>query len=286
MHALPANLSASERSTPGTGTHRTSGITSPASLDGEPRKRAASLHPKEHGAYAILAIPMVTAWFIAGPNSVGVWITLAAVAGFLAHEPLLVVWGHRGRRAQGNSPQALGRLWLTLSLTVFGGGVAFAIGAVAIRWALVACLAMASTSFAVALAGWHRRLLGQLWGVVGLSFPCVPIILSGGLSTATALMIWAVWLLGFAATTLAVRSVIAAQKRRPRKQHTIVLAFLSILLGGSLFVSQYWLLASLPMIVLSWYLLIAPPPARQLKRVGWTLVAGTLVSALVVVGIF
>jgi uncharacterized BrkB/YihY/UPF0761 family membrane protein len=39
------------------------------------------------------------------------------------------------------------------------------------------------------------------------------------------------------------------------------------------------LIVSLPMISMSWYLLYAPPHAKQLKRVRWTLVGGAVATA-------
>ena len=79
---------------------------------------AAKLKPKEHGAYAILGIPIVTALLVAGPQVAGVCVAIAAVAGFLAHEPMLVAVGHRGARAQRATPAARRRLALLLGLTV------------------------------------------------------------------------------------------------------------------------------------------------------------------------
>jgi len=45
-------------------------------------------------------------------------------------------------------------------------------------------------------------------------------------------------------------------------------------------------IATLPMLVMSWYLTLDPPPAKQLKRVGWTLVVGTIASAAWVTFVF
>ncbi len=245
---------------------------------------AAKLHPKEHGAYAILTIPILTALVVTGPTLAGVCIAVAAVTGFLAHEPLLVAWGHRGHRAQACTPGAKPRLLILGSIVIVTGSAAFLAGSPSTRWTLLACLALASTSFVVAVVGRHRTLGGQLWGVSGLSLPCVPILLAGGFTMEIAVATWAIWLIGFWATTLAVRSVIAAQKRQPRTIHISILALLTLLVVASGFLPAIQLLSSLPMIALSWYLLITPPPAKQLRRVGWTLVAGTIFTALLLVG--
>ena len=157
------------------------------------------------------------------------------------------------------------------------------LGSTHVRWSLIACLAIALSGFAVALAGRHRTLGGQLWGVVGLSIPSVPILIAGGISLSGAMMVWIAWLLGFASTTIAVRSVIAAQKRQPRWTHTTILGLISLIIGFCIALEIYWPLVTLPMIALSWCLLIARPPAKHLKRVGWTLVVGTIATALLVI---
>jgi hypothetical protein len=97
------------------------------------------------------------------------------------------------------------------------------------------------------------------------------------------MMVWVAWLLGFSSTTIAVRSVIAAQKRQPRWTHATILSVNSLLIGSGILLGIYWPLVTLPMIALSWCLLIAAPPAKHLKRVGWTLVFGTIATAVLVI---
>jgi hypothetical protein len=247
---------------------------------------SAKLHPKEHGAYAILGIPIVTALIMSDLTLLGVCVAVASVAGFLAHEPLLVAWGHRGRRAQRSTPAAKSRLAVLLLITLVAGCIALAAADSSQRWAIVTCLALAVSSFAVALVGQHRTIAGQLWGVIGLSFPCVPILMAGGANVPTSITVWAVWLLVFSATTLAVRSVIAAQKHQPRWPHALLLSMISLpVAAGAVFGADSLVLA-LPMISISWYLLIVPPAARHLKRVGWASVAGSLLTAALVISTF
>lgn len=249
----------------------------------QPESNAASLHPKEHGAYAILGVPIVSALIMGGPTLVGTSVAVAAVAGFLAHEPLLVAWGHRGRRAQHSTPAAKSRLTVLLSVTIVSGVIALVVGTQMVRLALTGCLAVAVASFVLAAIGKHRTLCGQMWGVVGLTVPCVPILLAGDVSVAASLTIWAAWLLGFSASTIAVRSVIAAQKRQPRTVHVSILTAISLVIGSAAMLNVYWPLATLPLTGLSWYLLISPPRPKHLKRVGWTLVVGTLATALLMI---
>ncbi|WP_063825895.1 YwiC-like family protein [Rhodopirellula europaea] len=240
---------------------------------------AAKLKPKEHGAYAILGIPIVTALAIAGPSVVGACVAVAAVTGFLAHEPLLVSLGHRGSRAQRTTPAASRRLAVLLFVTLACGTMAIAMGSNVVRWSLAGCGILAVASFALAIAGKHKTLGGQLFGVFGLSVPCVPIMLADGFGISTTNEAWSTWLIGFTATTMAVRGVIAAQKRHSRLVHWTAMIGLTLLVTGLTLAGFRLPIATLPMLAMSWYLMFDPPPAKQLKRVGWTLVVGTIASA-------
>ncbi len=238
------------------------------------------LKPKEHGAYAILAIPLLTALVIGGLTVAGVSTTVAALAGFFAHEPLLVMLGKRGPRAQRSTPQAKTRLMALGTLSIAFGAIAMLTSSREGQIALVGCLLFAAISFAVACQGQHRSLPGQLWGVLGLSSPAVPVLLAGGVPLLSVLQIWGIYLLGFLATTLAVRGVIASQKQRPRQLHWLVLLSVTAVVGGFIAAGETWPMAALPMVLMSWVLMASPPPARQLKQVGWSLVSVTVLTAL------
>ncbi|MCA9195704.1 MAG: YwiC-like family protein, partial [Planctomycetales bacterium] len=119
---------------------------------------AANLKPKEHGAYAILAIPIVTAILVTGPTVVGLCVAVASLAGFLAHEPLLVALGHRGARAQRTTPAAQRRLTVLLTVTIAGGVNAVVVGSTSVRYSLVLCCTLAIACFVLAIAGKHRTL--------------------------------------------------------------------------------------------------------------------------------
>jgi hypothetical protein len=56
-----------------------------------------SLWPREHGAYFQLALPLIAAHLLRAPTVAMAALTAAACLVFVAHEPLLVVLGHRGR---------------------------------------------------------------------------------------------------------------------------------------------------------------------------------------------
>ena len=251
--------------------------------------RPAKLYPKEHGAYAMLGIPLVTALAASGITVAGVCVAIAAVAGFCANEPLLVACGHRGGRVQHSTPQAKG---LFVGLFALAGSaclIALIVGNFSMRVGLGVFLVFAVISLAFSIAGQNRKTAVHLWGMLSLSLPCVPILLSANASVTTSLSFWAVWLIGFAATTLAVRGMMARQKHESRWWHLLALAVLTALIGVGAccaFSAASWLLVTLPMIAVSWYLLILPPPIKQLKRVGWTMVVGTLSTAILTLVVF
>ena len=158
--------------------------------------------------------------------------------------------------------------------------MALAIGSPEVRVALLIGGLFAVVSFVLAFVGHHKTLGGQLWGVIGLTVPCVPILLAGGVSVSSTAEIWGAWLIGFTATTMAVRGVIAAQKRDSRTIHWAGIIALSLLALALNHAGFPLLVVSVPMLVMSWYLMIDPPHASQLKRVGWALVAGSVTSAV------
>lgn len=252
----------------------------PNVMTGTSADAAVKLKPKEHGAYAILGIPIFSSYMIAGPTLVGSCVALASVAGFVAHEPLLVWLGHRGARAQRTAPAAPMRLGVLVTVTVACGAIAMVRGAASVQWSLVGCGVLAFVCFAIAIVGKHRTLGGQLAGIFGLSVPCVPILLAGDLPIASTMEAWGTWLIGFTSTTMAVRGVIAAQKRQSRTIHWLAMAGISTLVVALTFRGFVIPVVTLPMIVMSWYLMFDPPHAKHLKRVGWTLVVGTVLSAL------
>jgi hypothetical protein len=253
-------------------------------IDGVPRTATStvSLNPKEHGAYAIVMIPLLTALLSSDPSVVGVAVVVASLCGFFAHEPLLIALGHRGGRVQRDAPHARSQATWLLVLSVLAGATAMWFGTSSVRGALVGCLFLALASLTLAVARQHRTLGGQLFGVASLSAPCVPILMAGGLSVPQTLLVWSVWLAGFVSTTLAVRGVIAAQKRHSRTLHWSGLGLATVAITGAAWAGVWLPLATLPMIAASWLLMMWPPPAKYLKRVGWTLVIGTIATAAIV----
>jgi hypothetical protein len=98
-----------------------------------PVKVTVSLGPREHGAYWIAMIPMLTVPLISGPTLVGVAVVVVSLFGFFAPEPLLVALGHRGQGARRDAPIAQSRAIGLLSLSDLAGTTALWFGALGAR---------------------------------------------------------------------------------------------------------------------------------------------------------
>ncbi|QDT67488.1 hypothetical protein MalM25_03870 [Planctomycetes bacterium MalM25] len=229
----------------------------------------------------MLGFPLATALIVAGPAWASLGVALAAVAGFLAHEPLLVIRGRRGLRAQREAPAAKQWLWAYALIATTGSSLAFGLGSSAVRWSLLCCGAIATAGFALAWAGKHHSRAGQAFGAVGLSAPCVPILLSESeASIATAAEFWATWLIGLAAAMIAVNSVLAPAKRLARPTATGLLFLLGVATAILQAIGCHLPMAVIPVFGLAMTLLLYPPRPKHLKRVGWTLAGGVFATSI------
>jgi hypothetical protein len=240
-----------------------------------------SLWPREHGAYFQLAIPLVAALAAQVPVAAAVALATAAWLAFLAHEPLLVVLGHRGARLR----VAAGSRARVHVATL--GGAAVAIGAVALALAppatlRVAALALVPAAAVIALA-WHRRehtLIGELIAAVALTGAAAPVAVAAGTAPVTALAVWSGWALGFGASVIAVHRVMARHKRAA----TLIDRALAIGLTAATLVCLALSTRSAtariaaPLVTISVLLVIAPPSAARLRTVGVAIAVTAAVS--------
>lgn len=242
------------------------------------------LCPKEHGAYAILGMPLLTAVVIGGLSVVGALTILASTAGFLANEPLMVVLGRRGQRARAATPAAWSWLVAWLVLALVSGTAAFFLASDLVRIALATCGVLAGAGFAMSLAGWQRTLTAQLMAVFGLTMPSAVVLLAGGVEWQLSVSLCSAWILGLISTTAAVRGLVARSKTS-RTRHVVrlydgLLLMLTIacLVGVAAGVRE-WITIS-PLLLAAMAIRAWPPPMQQIRRVGWHLVAVNAVSGL------
>ncbi|MEZ5951774.1 MAG: YwiC-like family protein [Planctomycetaceae bacterium] len=248
---------------------------------------SARLSPREHGAYAILGVPLVTALCIVGLTPVTVLLSIATSAAFLAHEPFLLLAGVRGPRARAAASQAGRILFGRLVMAFVCGGAAFWIANSVARVGMIACLLFAFMEYAVSATGNSRTLAAQILALAGLALPSAVVLAAGGIDAGVAGQFLLIWLFGRVATTVSVRAVIA-QHKASTSSWALVTCDLLILVAGCIctvgfaFGDHLWL-ATLPMLLAALVLRVRLPHPKHLKQIGWSLLAVNVVSGFAVV---
>jgi hypothetical protein len=251
--------------------------------------------PKEHGAYGQVALPLVTAFGVAGPSTAGVLLYVAVVAGFLAHEPAAILLGQRGARVR-RELDASARRWLFtwLAIAVTTGLAAVIRLEPAVRWS-VAVPAIPGVLLIMAMVtGREKSWYGESSAALTFAGVSVPVTMAAGASLPVALAVAIPFALLFTTTTLAVRVVIlrvrgggqphaAAATRRA----TLVTSAMSIAVMGILIVAAWlrWsvLIASIPGLVTAAVIAARPPAPARLRYLGWLLVAISVLTGIIVV---
>lgn len=234
------------------------------------------LLPREHGTYGEVVFPLVSALLIGAVNP-GSWALVAlATGGYLAHEGLLVITGRRGPRAAREQRRAA-----ILSLATFGGLAAMGL-AVAVTtltrdaWIATGVVGVLSIlGVATAFVGRQHSLPGELLAAAALPGWCAPVAIQGGVDMTTAATLWAVWSIGFAAATCVVHVVIARSKQQP---------FGLALAGtfGFAIAGPLVSVAAIPLTLTAVSLVWLPVSARRLRHVGWSVIAASVLTLIVV----
>jgi hypothetical protein len=247
--------------------------------------------PREHGAYAQLILPLLTAMAIGRARWAAIALGLAVIAVFLAHEPLLVLMGQRGVRASREQAR-IARRWLLLygiaALVCAGGGVAWSPDVA--RHALLVPAVPGAAFFALILARRERTSAGEMLSAVTLSSIALPVALAASASPTAAWTCAAVFASGYSSATLSVRAVIA----RPRHSHGDVLRLTAALVAiGAVTLlyslSRYgivadvgWRAAAVPCFLSVALGAISASP-RYLRYIGWTLMLAFSVSGVLLI---
>jgi YwiC-like protein len=248
------------------------------------------LIPKEHGAYGQLACPALTALAAGRVTTGALAVAIAAFLTFLAHEALLVLLGQRGRRAAREQRRPAWR-----ALIVFGGSAAL-IGIGAVAWmtpgsqpALLVPLALAGVLAALVAARAERTTAGECLAALTLSSVSIPIGMAAGLTADAAWAIALVFAAAFTSATISVRAIISPIARAggpSRRAAALVIAgsiALLIALGARGLIAPGAAPALVPVSAVAGALILRPPPVARLRTVGWTLVAASALTAVMLI---
>ena len=174
-------------------------------------KKLRSMWPKEHGAYAQLAVPLVTAFACGRPTLAAALFAFAACAAFVAHEAGAILLGARGKRARReDGPRA--RTWLLTAAGLAGasGLVAFALAPDPARLFAVFAFGVAALAGLLMYERKERTRGGEIVAATALAGAAAPVGSACGLPTWIVLVCWAVWTAQFTVSTFAVHALIHA----------------------------------------------------------------------------
>jgi hypothetical protein len=251
--------------------------------------------PKEHGAYGQVILPLITAFAVAGPSAAGLLFAAAVIAGFLAHEPVLVLLGLRGPRAKRELRRSAMR-WLAASLIVGAAAASGALVAInpAMRWSVVVPLVPALLLTIAIVSGREKSWYGEVAASLAFAGTSVPISMAAGAPIATALTIAIPFVLLFVASTLAVRVVILQVRRGGDRQAETTTRRAAFLVAGCGAAVLSWaalsnvlpgsaLAAATPGLATAVAVAANPPSPARLRVLGWTLVAVSIATAAIVI---
>lgn len=258
------------------------------------------LRPREHGAYAMLAFPVASGLAVGSVSLAGLAFALLAVAGFLAHEAVLVVMGRRGERVRSSADAAARTRLAVLGAVAVASGVVFFVTAQksATPWAVPPALLGASV-MALVLAGRTKSIAGELLVAAAFASVHAPVAAAGlgaavGSARAGAAAVGVpvlVWTASFALATLAVHALKARFQRKKQGARgpgawavvaSPVAALMALALAVSAVAAGHPLTAAavalVPKALLVLAVAILDVHPRHLKRVGWSLVAADAVT--------
>jgi hypothetical protein len=251
-----------------------------------------SLLPREHGAYAQLAFPLVTGLALALPSLSTLAFGASAAAFFLANESAVILLGARGKRLQErDGPRA--KVWGGILLGAGGtlGAVGLSAGWPAV-WPWVLFPFFSSLLLVpVVLMGREKTLLGELLVITSFATLILPMAAASGVDPTRGALASAVWWLSFGLGTIEVRAIKARHKGTGRIGWTgwvpqitsgavvVGAAYLALGQGGYPLLAGPAAALLLPALAIFSLSLFRVHPKR-LKRVGWSLVAANSLALL------
>lgn len=266
-------------------------MSAPAASAPPAARREGSLLPREHGAWGQLALPLVTGLALGRPGAAALLLVGAVVLAFLAHEPLLVVLGHRGVRI---TAELGGRARRALAIRAAGAAAAGAGGlALAPQATLVPALVAAGLFAAAAQLAFFRlekTTAGELVVATALAACAAPVALAAGAPPRWAAAAVVTWVAAFAAATLPVRAILLrARTKGEVDRRPLAAAAIAALVGAVLWSGSHgWVpwtaaLAPLPVAALALALTAVPVRPQRLTAVGWSLAAASVATLLALV---
>jgi hypothetical protein len=154
-------------------------------------------------------MPLATGLALGRPGAASLLLAAGIVLAFLAHEPLLVVLGQRGKRVRDAfGERALRRLVQLGAGAAMTGVAGLVLAPPAARLAALAPAALALPVAPLVVRRLEKTTAGELLVAAALSASAAPVALAGGAPAAWAWGAAATWFASFAAATLPVRATL------------------------------------------------------------------------------
>jgi hypothetical protein len=185
--------------------------------------------PTEHGSWSFLFEPLVVGSAIAY-STAAPWIALTAIAGFFARQPLKLFFTARNNASLSATALRLGLLFVLLA----AGSLAMAVWLAAPTILIPAVIAAPLTAlqFVRDIKRPGRSVAAETAGAIAISSTSAMLALAGGLSFASAAILWIVFICRFIPSILYVRNRLLMEKGKPAQTllpvavHIIALAVL------------------------------------------------------------
>jgi len=246
--------------------------------------------PREHGAIAELAFPLLSGLIIGGFTPAGAGFAAAAVFLFLAYEPAAILLGIRGARLREQWRGVARRRVVLLGVAGGAAGIlGFALAPPAARLLALVPAVLAATLVPAAAARRVKTLAGEVVVAAALAGMHLPIARAGGavgVAVGGPAALWA------AVSILAILGVHSLKARFKHQPHWSIPA--TVVAAGAAVAAVVLLVAAGPPLRRLGLALAAPALAgltlsllplhpRHLKRVGWTLVAADALALVALV---
>ena len=180
-----------------------------------------TLLPREHGAYAELAFPLITGWAMAIPSLSALALGASAVLFFLANESVAILLGVRGKRLHtqlGTPARARARTLMGLGAVL---GLAGILGAGPSVWPeILLPAAPGALLIPTVLNGRQKTFPGEILVVTAFSTLVLPLAMASGADPDRAWAAACVWWVSFTLGTLEVHAIKASHKPTGRGDWT------------------------------------------------------------------
>jgi hypothetical protein len=174
--------------------------------------------PHEHGGWAFLAEPIVLGFAVA-PSESAPFLAVAAIAGFLARQPLVLALSDRRRGHRYPRTVTAERAFVLLALA---GALSLALALLFAHGQFLAALGLAAPFAAAALAldlvRRSRALAAELAGALAMGGTAAAIAMAAGWSLPSALGLWGAWAARAVSSIAYVRSRLRLERGEPAHQ--------------------------------------------------------------------